>query len=259
MKWTENLRLDAPLTPAHVSNGTVPSENTRLRARLVQAGLDAERLLAEAGMKEIESDAALRLQRLLLEELNHRMKNTLANVMSIVSQSLKNATSIEEGRLAVERRLIGLSRAQDVLMQTNWSNSKLVDVIRGAVEPFEVPDAPKFQVDDCSLEIGAHTVMPLSLSLNELCTNAVKYGALSNASGHVTIALQVNEAAQRLLLKWTETGGPVVREPARRSFGTRLVKVLAHQIDGNATFSYDPSGFKYELDVPLCSLQAHAE
>jgi two-component sensor histidine kinase len=258
MEWTENLRPNAPLTPVQVSNDPLPSENTRLRARLVQAGLDAERLLADAGIKEIESDAARRLQQLLLEELLHRMKNLLANVMSIISQSLRNASSLEDGRLAVEKRLIGLSRAQDLLLRTNWSNSRLTDVIRGAVEPFEVADEDKFQIDDCSLEIGAHTVMPLTLSLNELCTNAVKYGALSKASGRIAIALEVDEAAQRLLLIWTETGGPLVCEPARRSFGTRLVKVLAHQIDGNATLSYDPGGFKYELDVPLCSLQAHA-
>ena len=258
MECTTGFRIDSPITPAQVKSAALPAENAHLRARLAQAGIDAERLMAEAGIQAVESDAAQRLQRLLLEEMHHRMKNTLAIIMGIVSQSLKNAATMDEGRLAVENRLIGLCRAQDLLMQANWSDSKLTDVIRVAVDPFDIQKEPKFKVEECALEIGAAAVLPLSLSLNELCTNAVKYGALSVATGRVAISLKVNDAAQRLNLGWIESGGPVVHEPARRSFGTRLVKVLAKQINGDVILRYEPDGFKYELDVPLATLHAHA-
>ena len=175
MASSESLHRDGQNTQE--INGSLPSEGSRLRARLAQARLDAERLLIDAGIKEIETEAALRLQRLLLAEMHHRMKNMLANVKSIVSQSLKNAVSVDEGRRAVERRLDGLNRAQDLLMQTNWSASKLTDVIRRAVEPFDDLNTPRFEIDDDALQVGAHAVMPLSLSLNELCTNAVKAAA----------------------------------------------------------------------------------
>lgn len=218
-----------------------------------------EQLLGQSGTLAAESEAAQGLQRLLLEEMHHRMKNTLAVIMGIVSQSLKNASTLEEGRLAVESRLTGLCRAQDLLMQANWSDAKLTDVIHVAVDPFDREKEPKFEVDDSPIQIGAAAVLPLSLSLNELCTNAVKYGALSVATGRVAIGLTVDEAAQQFKLKWIETGGPIVHEPERRSFGTRLVKVLARQINSDVVLKYEPDGFRYELAIPLASLQAHAK
>ena len=91
--------------------------------------------------------------------------------------------------------------------------------------------------------------------LNELCTNAVKYGALSNATGRIDITSTADDKAQRLKLRWTERGGPVVREPTRRSFGTRLINRLADQLHGDVRLRYEPEGVVYELDVPLAALQ----
>ena len=92
--------------------------------------------------------------------------------------------------------------------------------------------------------------------LNELCTNAVKYGALSNITGRINITSIVDDKALRLKLTWTESGGPVVREPTRRGFGTRLINRLADQLHGNVRLRYEPDGVVYELDVPLAALQA---
>lgn len=232
------------------------AENIGLRELLTQAGVDAACLLAKAGIDASENEAAKQLQRLLLEELHHRVKNTLATVIAITSQSLRNAESLEQGRFAVEHRLMALGRAHDLLLQANWTGAPLDGVIRAAIEPFDDPQAPRFSVQDTVLGIDAGAVLPITMSLNELCTNAVKHGALSVASGKISIALSVNESAQRFRMVWTETGGPVVQEPKRRSFGTRLINRLADQLHGEAQLRYEPQGVVYELDLPLTGLRS---
>jgi two-component sensor histidine kinase len=230
------------------------AENADLRDLLAQAGLDAARILKQAGIDATENEVAKRLQHLLLEELHHRVKNTLATVIAITSQSLRNAASLEEGQKAVESRLVALGRAHDLLLQAHWASAKLADVIRFAIEPFESRDVPRFAVQDTKLEIGANAVLPITLSLNELCTNAVKYGALSNRDGRIAIALLADDTT--LKLRWTEQGGPPVSAPTRRSFGTRLIERLADQLHGGVRLKYEPAGFAYELDAPLSALRA---
>jgi two-component sensor histidine kinase len=232
------------------------AENADLRDLLTQAGIDAARILKQAGIDAIENEVAKRLQHLLLEELHHRVKNTLATVIAITSQSLRNAASLEEGQKAVESRLVALGRAHDLLLQAHFANAKLADVIRFAIEPFENRNVPRFAVQDTPLEIGPNAVLPITLSLNELCTNAVKYGALSNGAGRIAIALAVDE--KNLRLTWTESGGPPVHEPKRRSFGTRLIGRLAEQLRGDVRLKYEPAGLQYELGVPVSALRAPA-
>ena len=229
------------------------AENSGLRELLTQAGLDAARLLAQAGIDATENESAKRLQHLLLEELHHRVKNTLATVIAITSQSLRTAETLEQGRLAVESRLAALGRAHDLLLQAHWASAKLSAVIRSAIEPFDNGDTPRFAVQDTAIEIGPGAVLPITMSLNELCTNAVKYGALSNATGRIVIASTVDD--KTLKLTWTESGGPPVRQPTRRSFGSRLIARLAEQLHGDVRLRYEPTGFVYELDVPLSVLR----
>ena len=231
------------------------AENAGLRDLLTQAGVDAARLLAKAGIDATENEAAKRLQRVLLEELHHRVKNTLATVIAITSQSLRTAENLEKGQLAVESRLVALGRAHDLLLEAHWANAKLADVVRAAIEPFDNRDARRFVVQDTHIEIGPGAVLPLTMSLNELCTNAVKYGALSNATGRIEITSTADEKAQRFKLTWTEKGGPAVQEPTRRSFGSRLIGRLAAQLHGDVQLRYEPSGVVYELDVPLAALR----
>lgn len=232
------------------------AENAALRDLLAQAGIDAARLLAKAGIDATENEAARQLQRLPLEELHHRVKNMLATVIAITSQSLRTAENLEQGRLAVESRLIALGRAHDLLLEANWAGAKLTDVIRSAIAPFESHDVQRFVVQDTHIEVGPGAVLPLTMSLNELCTNAVKYGALSNATGCINITSTVDEKAQQFKLTWTEKGGPAVQEPSRRSFGTRLINRLADQLQGVVQLRYEPAGVVYELDVPLAVLRA---
>jgi two-component sensor histidine kinase len=164
--------------------------------------------------------------------------------------------SLDEGRKAVESRLIALGRAHDLLLQAHFASAKLADVIHFAVKPFESQDASRFAVQNSTLEIGPNAVLPITLSINELCTNAVKYGALSNQTGRIEIRSSVDE--KNLTLTWTERGGPPVREPTQRSFGTRLIRRLAEQLHGDVRLTYEPAGFIYELDVPVRALRASA-
>ena len=196
------------------------------------------------------------MQHLLLEELHHRVKNTLATVIAITSQSLRTAETLEQGRSAVENRLVALGKAHDLLLQANWSSAKLTDVIHAAIEPFDAREVRRFDVQTTTIEIGAGAVLPLTMSLNELCTNAVKYGALSNSTGRIEIASTIDKEARRFKLRWTESGGPPVKEPARRSFGTRLIRRLAEQLHGDVRMKYDVTGFVYEVDIPMAALQA---
>jgi two-component sensor histidine kinase len=237
------------------SDRAYEAEIVGLRELLSQAGLDAARLLSQAGIDASEKETAKQLQRLLLEELHHRVKNTLATVIAITSQSLRSADTLEQGRLAVEDRLFALGRAHDLLLQANWAGARLDDVIRAAVEPFDDLQISRFSIQDIALEVDAAAVLPLTMSLNELCTNAVKYGALSVSTGRIAIALSADERTNLFKLCWTEAGGPIVHEPKRHSFGTRLVNRLADQFHGKVRLRYEPRGIVYELDAPLTALR----
>lgn len=235
---------------------TLEAENSALRNLLAQAGLDASRLLERAAINATEREAAERLQRLLLEELHHRVKNTLATVMAIASQSLRNATDLEHGRESISHRLIALGRAHDLLLQSHWISASLPAIVRAAIEPFDTPDRKRFVFRGVEIDVGPAAVLALAMALNELCTNAVKYGALSNADGHVEITSILDEEAQRFKLTWEEKKGPAVKEPARRSFGARLIENgLARLLHGDARLHFEPTGVICEFDFPLASLR----
>ena len=255
----ETSRAAAPVEPPLSAHEAVLSaENDSLRVLLEQAGIDAEVLLAQAGIDAKEREAADKLQKLILGELHHRIKNTLATVSAIASQSFRAATSIEHGQKAMEGRLVALGRAHDLLMQISWSNASLTHTFSGATEPFESEGARRFHFNGPDLRITSGAVIALAMTFNELCTNTTKFGALSTPAGRVEIAWTVDDERQRLRLTWTEKGGPPVRPPERRSFGTRMMESLGQQLNGQVLLSYNPSGFVYALDVPLGSLIAAA-
>ena len=231
------------------------AENVGLRLLLEQAGIDAKTLLAQAGIEAEQREAGDRLQKLILEELHHRIKNTLATVSAIASQSLRTATSLEHAQHAIESRLLALGRAHDLLLQARWSSANLADIVRGATEPYDSEGGGKFSIGGPELKITSGAVIALAMTLNELCTNTTKFGALSVPSGRVAIDWTIDEAKQRLHLTWRETGGPEVHAPTRRSFGTRMIQTLGNQLNGKVEKNYDPKGFVYTLDAPLSSLK----
>jgi two-component sensor histidine kinase len=231
------------------------AENVGLRMLLEQAGIDAKALLAQAGIDAEQREAADNLQKLILEELHHRIKNTLATVSAIASQSLRTATSIEHGQQAIEGRLLALGQAHDLLLQARWSSTSLAHIVRSATEPYENRDAARFSISGPDIQIVSGSVIALAMMFNELCTNTTKFGALSVPAGRIEIVWSIDEKTARLHLSWTEKDGPPVHPPTRRSFGTRMIETLGKQLEGDARLAYEPTGFVYVLDVPLRSLK----
>ncbi len=240
------------------SHEFLEAENVSLRLLLTQAEVDAQTLLAQSGIDAREREASDMLQKLILEELHHRIKNTLATVSAIASQSLRNASSIEQAQHAIEGRLLALGRAHDLLLQARWTSADLRKIVRGATEAFDSPDAAKFTISGPDVRITSGAVIAIAMTLNELCTNTTKFGALSVPAGHVEIGWAVDESASRLHFTWKERGGPPVQAPTRQSFGTRLIETLGRQLKGSVKLTYEPSGFVYMLDVPLASLTSPA-
>jgi two-component sensor histidine kinase len=256
------FKTDQRQDQRHLSAETPPpqeflaAENVSLRLLLAQAEIDAQGLLTQAGIDAREREAADKLQKLILEELHHRIKNTLATVSAIASQSLRNVPGAEHAQHAIEGRLLALGRAHDLLLQARWSSADLGKIVRGATEAFDNPGLPKFTIAGPDVRMTSGAVIAIAMTLNELCTNTTKFGALSVPDGRVDIAWTVDPKTQRLHLKWIEKNGPVVRAPDKRSFGTRLIETLGKQLKGDVRLTYEPSGFVYALDVPLASLTA---
>src|ERR1700719_2026422 len=128
--------------------------------------------------------------------MHHRIQNTLATVKAIASQGLRTATSNEHGQQAIEGRLIALARAHDLLLQVSWANASLVDTVRGAIKPYEDQGAGRFSIDGPDIGITSGAVIALAMTLNELCTNTTKFGALSMPAGRVEIAWTIADVPQ---------------------------------------------------------------
>ena len=232
------------------------TENDSLKLALEQAGIDANALLVQAGIEAEERDAADKLQHLIHAELHHRIKNMLATVGAITHQSLRTATSLAHANSAIDGRFAALARAHDLLTRVSWDNATIDSTIRSAIEPFD-QGGDRFIISGEDIRIRSSSVIAFAMTLNELCTNTTKFGALSLPAGQVRISWRVDRA--HLLFEWTESGGPPVSEPTRQSFGTRMMTTLGQQLNGKVELDYKPRGFVYSLDVPLEGLIAETK
>jgi PAS domain S-box-containing protein len=194
---------------------------------------------------------------LLIHELNHRVKNTLATVQSIAAQSFRDVGApAAAARTAFEDRLFALARAHDVLTRESWEGAGLKEVVGEAVAPHRGSPAggDRFELDGPDLRLPTAMALSLSMALHELCTNAAKYGALSRPGGEVRISWTVasTEDPPRLRMRWEEHGGPPVAPPHRQGFGTRLIaRGLASELSGEVSLSYEPGGVVCLIDVPV--------
>jgi len=191
-------------------------------------------------------------QEMLAHELEHRIKNILATVAAIASQTFRN-TDIESGRKVFNERLRALAKAHDLLNDTRWTEASMRQVIESTVSIFP-PD--QIRIDGPPISIGPKMALSLALAVNELGTNALKYGALSVATGIVTIEWGFgqgnDEDDETLLWRWKESGGPPVSSPTRRGFGTFLVEsVLAADFEGSVRMEYHLEGVECVLKAPM--------
>jgi PAS domain S-box-containing protein len=203
-----------------------------------------------------ETKQAEEHQRLLIHELNHRVKNTLATVQSIVGQTLRNAETLDEAQVAFEARLFALSRAHDVLTRENWEGASLRTIVTEAIAPYSNAREDRLHVTGPDVRLSPRIALALAMALQELTTNAVKYGALSNDAGEIRIQwmLDRTKALPCLHLRWEESGGPPVQPPKRRGFGTRLIeRSLALDLGGDVRIEFAPTGVVCTVDAPLMS------
>ena len=230
---------DAGLTWAFLGTGTLVSLLIGfITWRQVSARLAAEREI-------IARMAAEAHQKLLLDELNHRVKNTLATVQSIAAQSLRHGTDVGSVRDSFEARLIALSQAHNLLTRDNWRGASLAELVRTELAPYGGADGERMTITGQEVWLAPSTAVALGMAFHELATNAVKYGSLSGPEGRVDVSWSVTEASsgRQLRIVWSERGGPVVAKPDRRGFGSRvIVGGLAHQLDGVVDLAFAPTG-----------------
>jgi PAS domain S-box-containing protein len=192
---------------------------------------------------------AERLQTVLTGELNHRVKNVFSTVIAIARQTLDRDKTGQGQVAAFQERLVSMAKAHDLLTHRDWQRADLRELVKQVLEPYP-PE--RFEIDGCPVLLPQKAVVSFSLAIHELATNAVKYGALSVAQGRVSISWNYEDATARLNFRWVERDGPIVQQPARRGFGSRLVeRLLAAELNGRSTITYDPAGVICEIEAVL--------
>ena len=224
------------------------------RLRMETAALERE--IAERARAEEH-------QRLLINELNHRVKNTLATVQSIAAQTRRTSTDPRSSYESFIERLMALSRAHDVLTKERWEGADLKAIAEGAVRPFEDARGRRFRISGPSVWLEPQRALALAMALHELATNAAKYGALSAGDGKVAVEWSVRPDGDdkvTLELTWRERDGPAVMAPKRRGFGSRLLeRGLAGELNGEVRVDYRPEGLVCVVRARLPAIDGAAQ
>lgn len=191
---------------------------------------------------------------MLIDELNHRVKNTLSTVQSITRQALRGATEPAIIRESIESRIFALSQSHDLLSYQNWEGAELRAVVDAAFEPFRNASgfAERFQVDGPSVRLLPKVTLALGIAFHELATNAVKYGAFSNDAGTVMVKWSIDPSpgGDRLCINWQESGGPLVTPPDHRGLGSQVLdRGLAHELGGTVKLDYLREGVACSIDL----------
>jgi PAS domain S-box-containing protein len=228
------LRADTKEVRWLRSSGTIIRANFGHEDRFVGVSFD----ITEKKNAEVR-------QQLLIDELNHRVKNTLAIVQSIAQQSAKSGSTQAEVQQAFEGRLAALSAAHNLLTTGLWQPTDMKEVIKACLAPLALTD--QIEIDGPSVTVSTRTAITLALAMHEMATNAAKYGALSVPEGRAVVSWTISNARE-LTLRWAEINGPPVREPANRGFGLRMIeKGLAAEFGGRVEIAFIPAGFMCTL------------
>ncbi|MCJ2034487.1 PAS domain S-box protein [Methylobacterium sp. J-068] len=212
---------------------------------------------AWGGLTRVEADEQ---QRILNRELSHRLKNTLAMVQAIASQTLRNVTDVEAAKEALAARLIALGKAHDILLSGAHESAEMEAVMHGALSIHDDRQPGRFHLAGPPITLGAKAALSLALMLHELATNAVKYGALSVPDGRVAVAwsLDLESSGPVVRLAWSETDGPTVTPPTHKGFGSRLIeRGLVGAVGGTISVDYAPTGLVCRVVAPLAGFQAN--
>jgi len=188
----------------------------------------------------------------LLQELNHRVKNSLATVQSIAAQTLRYTDTREAFQQTFTARLMALAKTHDLLTKNDWETASMRELLLAELAPYGGNESSRFALDGKDVQLTSPVALALGLVFHELATNAVKYGALSVPSGRIEIGWKIDDGEHRLRWHWIETGGPAVKKPSRRGMGSRVIeRGLMHEFGGEALIDFDPSGVRCSIDMPL--------
>jgi two-component sensor histidine kinase/PAS domain-containing protein len=228
-----------------------------------RVGVDGRLTMVGVSQDVTERREAEERQALLLHELNHRVKNTLATVQSIASMTRRSAEAGDPAAWdAFLGRLQGLAKTHDLLTVSNWSGAPLRDVLESELEPYQDPLRQRIKLRGPRVNLQPTAVLALGLAVHELATNAAKYGSLSAPDGQVKVmwALTSGPGPAALLVEWTESGGPRVSPPKRQGFGTKLIqRGLAQQLGGEIKLDFAPSGIRCVITFPIETIAADAD
>ena len=196
-------------------------------------------------------------QKALLNELNHRVKNTLATVQLLAAQTIRKCGLPKEVQDDFEARLIALSRAHDHLTRERWELVDLHTIVAKAVEPYSELSSDMVRIRGEQIKVGAQASLTLAMIFHELANNAAKFGALSSEQGKLAVSWAVASDVSQptLVIDWEESGGPLVNAPEQLGFGSRLLQQgITRQFKGSARLDYDPSGLRCRMEIPLPSI-----
>ncbi len=228
-----------------------PGGELRWCVGAVAASIDAKRQVVRLGGVTVDitdRKSAEERQNLLVREVDHRARNALAVVQSIVR--LTRAESKETYIAAVEGRITALSRAHVLLSQARWQGTNLRRILDDELAPYRRAEVERIATSGPEVFLEPATAQILALALHELLTNAAKYGALSSAQGRVRLCWELD--ADGMTMQWVESGGPPVRPPYSQGYGTRVITAsVERQLDGNVTFDWQPEGLRFRMSVPL--------
>ncbi|MBC4018923.1 PAS domain-containing sensor histidine kinase [Siccirubricoccus deserti] len=195
-------------------------------------------------------------QKVLIDELNHRVKNSLATVQSLAAQSARHASDLQDFSTKFEARVLSLAKAHDLLTKSNWISVPLETLLRDIIAPYSSGE-DRSRIGGPALELNPRAALSLTMVLNELATNAAKYGSLEAPSGTLSVRWDVSPE-NTLALEWLEQGGRRVNEPSRRGFGTRLIRrCIERDLEGSVDLRFEETGVRCLMAMPLAPLSAH--
>ncbi len=233
--------LERPFHPTTLVMAARFAERARRRQREARVHLEERERTAER-------------QALLIRELHHRVKNTLATVQGLLGASARAATSVDAFYNAFSARIISLAKTHNLLTDDYWQQAALREMLVNELGPYDEEGGGRIRLEGPAVELIGDLAVPTGMAIHELTTNAAKHGALSVPEGRVAVCWEVRgtEAGRELLLDWRESGGPPVEEPTRRGFGSTLLqRVLKVQCGAEIRFAYDPAGLHFSMAVPL--------
>lgn len=252
-----NGALNGQIQERQRAEAAVRELNASLEARVSARTADLARLNADLERQIAEREAVEADRRLLIAELDHRVKNNMANVLSMARATLKPERPVADSLAAFEQRMTAFMNAHDLLARAGWRGVSLRGIVKAILRPYADPARDNLLIGGPDVELKAEAALPLGMVLNEMATNASKYGALAAAGGIVRVDWRA--AGGGLEIDWREEGGPPAPAEPRSGFGTRLIEGgVQHQLGGVARRSIEGGRYRWQLSLPDIAVRREA-